>query len=222
MKTNNMKKIIALSLLAVTLASTSAFGQGYFIFSSGKSQVWDGFTTAGTSAIGATENTAFLWAAASTSTPMPLASTPTNGTSLTPESYTVAQAWTTILSGAFTLAQNSSGNTLVVSPTLSNGSISYNSGVSFGVTGTAINTTYSVFEIAWNSAYATPALAAANNSAVGWSSVFQYAAVDTVGFANTMPTTKFGVFTPASVPEPGTMALAALGGASLLLFRRRK
>jgi hypothetical protein len=32
---------------------------------------------------------------------------------------------------------------------------------------------------------------------------------------------KFGTFIP-SVPEPGTMALAALGGASLLMFRRRK
>ena len=32
----------------------------------------------------------------------------------------------------------------------------------------------------------------------------------------------FGLVAPLAVPEPGTLALAAMGGASLLLFRRRK
>ena len=32
----------------------------------------------------------------------------------------------------------------------------------------------------------------------------------------------FNLYSVAAVPEPGTLALAALGGASLLLFRRRK
>ena len=36
------------------------------------------------------------------------------------------------------------------------------------------------------------------------------------------PVTTFTLYSVAPAPEPGTMALAALGGASLLLFRRRK
>jgi len=36
------------------------------------------------------------------------------------------------------------------------------------------------------------------------------------------PNTQLYLLQVAPTPEPGTMALAALGGASLLLFRRRK
>jgi hypothetical protein len=32
----------------------------------------------------------------------------------------------------------------------------------------------------------------------------------------------FGTFSPVVVPEPTTLALAGLSGASLLLFRRKK
>ena len=218
----------------MTFAAASAFGQGYFSFTSGKSQVRDGFTTPGVSALGSTINVSFLWAAAST--------TPTIDTLISAQSlalgtnnqsglgYTAATAWTAILNGGFTFATNAGSGNLVVALTSTTGVISYNpgagAGAAFSVLGTAVNTQYTIYEVAWSSAYATPWLAAAANAAVGWSSPFQYTSVTQTGFVNSMNglAPSYGVFAPATgaVPEPSTMALAALGGASLLLFRRRK
>ena len=221
-----MKKIIALSLVAVSLAATSSFGQGYFLFTSGKSQVYDGFTTAGVSALAATVNTSFLWGNAATTPTVDalLTTTPKTGSSTTQESYTVATAWSDILNGQFTLAVNSSSSATVVQTTAANGGIQYNSGLGFGVTGTSPGATYTVYMISWPSAYATPAAAQTAGSAVGWSTPFQYTAVTSIGTPNPMASqaASFGTFVPAPIPEPATMALAAIGGASLLLFRRRK
>ena len=223
-----MKKILMISTLALTVVSTSVFGQGYFQFTSGKSQAYDGFTTTAVSALGATINVSFLWAAAST--------TPNIDTLISNQSlkngtnnqgglgYTAQTAWSTILNGQFTFATNAATGALVTAQTSATGVISYNSGLSFGVSNTAPSTTYTVYEVAWSSAYATPWLASAANAAVGWSSPIQYATVTATGFVNPMlgQFASYGVFAPASTPEPSTLALAALGGASLLLFRRRK
>jgi len=220
-----MKKIVSIGLVAVSLAATSAFGQGYFIYATGKSQAYDGFTTAGVSTLDTKVNTAFLWAAASTATPMPIASTPTTGTNGMSESYIAATAWTDILTGGFTLAQNAgSGNANVTAFTAANGGIAYNGSQSFGVTGTSPDTVYSVFIIGWDGQYATAAAAAAANAAVGWSTVFQYTSKTSIGTGTSMSAlgANFGVFAPATVPEPASMALAALGGAALLMIRRRK
>ena len=223
-----MKKIIALSILAVSFAVTSAFGQGYFQFTTGKSQVYDGFTTPGASALGSTMNVAFLWAPSGTATPMPISATPSSGNSSTTEPYTVAQAWAAIMSSSdnWTLALNA-GNADSLASVLcaANGSVTYNGGVSFGVTGTSPSVTYSVFMIAWNGAYATPQAAQTAGSAVGWSSVFSYDSVTAIGtpgnFSAQAPS--FGVFIPAApVPEPSTLALAGLGGFGLLMALRRK
>jgi PEP-CTERM motif len=221
-----MKKILALTLLAVSFAAPSVFGQGYFLFTTGKSQAYDGFTTPGSSALSANVKVAFLWAAANTLSPFAIASTPTGGNSTTTESYTVAQAWGLINGGAtgWTLAVNNGTSAIASVNTAANGSVTYNGGFSFGVTGTAANTQYSLILIGWNGAYADPTTAAANGSAVGWSSVFQYNSKDNLTTPNNMAAqgANFGVFVPASVPEPSTMALAGLGGAAMLLFRRRK
>ncbi len=221
-----MKKIIALSLVAVSLAATSSFGQGYFLFTSSKSQAYDGFTTAGVSALAATVNVSFMWAAASTTPHVAslLTSTPKTGNSTTQESYSVATAWSTILDGQFTLAVNSGTGNPVVALTSSTGVINYNTGASFGVTSTSVSSTYTIYEISWPSTYATPAAAQTAGAAVGWSTPFQYTTVGSLGTPNLMvgAAASFGTFVPAPVPEPATMALAAIGGASLLLFRRRK
>jgi hypothetical protein len=63
---------------------------------------------------------------------------------------------------------------------------------------------------------------------IGWSSVGSAAAAAAAPTQPTVITGTGGVITSGfsllatPVPEPATMALAALGGASLLLFRRRK
>ena len=236
-----MKKIINASVLsAMLLLSISSYGQGYFDFVTGKSQAYDGFTTAGVSALSSQVTVSFLWAAASTAAVgLPLTSTPITGNSTTVESYTTTTAWAAILASGFTPAVYTNISTLVFTPvaqrTLANGGVSFNGGASFGVVGTAgqnqgqvSGVTYSVFLVGWGGGYANIAAAAAAGAAVGWSSVFQYTSGinsgATVGnFSSLSP--NFGVFTPAGagpVPEPSTMALAALGGASLLLFRRRK
>jgi hypothetical protein len=225
---HTMKKIIVISILTGWLAATSAFSQGYFIFSAGKSQVWDGFTTAGVSTLAATVNTTFLWAPANTVPTVAsyLTSTPTNGNSTTLELYSVASVWAAILDGQFTLAVNNATSTFVSQVTSANGSFNYDSGFSFPVTGTTPGITYTIYEISWDAQYATPALAAAANgglgSAVGWSSPAQYTPVIQIGTPPTMTALfpKFGTFDP--VPEPATLALAGLGGLALLVFRRRK
>jgi hypothetical protein len=223
-----MKKIIAISMLAGTLAGLSAFGQGYFAFTSGKSQAWDGFSTAGSSHVGATVDVAFLWA---TNAPTPsvnalLTSTPTAGNNTTAESYTVAQAWSDILTDPnFHLAVDATtanaGN-VAVATTSGTGVVSYNGGFAFGVTGTVAGGNYSVFEISWNSAFATPSLASTGSSAVGWGPVFSYVPAVQTGTAPTFTESDFGTFVPVAVPEPTTMALAGLGSLAALLFRRKK
>src|ERR1017187_3187001 len=166
-----MKKIIAISLVTVSNAGTSAFGQGYFQFTSGKSQAYDGFTTPGVSALGPTVNVAFLWAAASTTPAVDLLAThsiPTGNSTTTAASvgYTAAQAWTAILTGPFTLAHNSADSSLVTALTSTTGAVSYNGGGASGILGTAPGA-YTIYEISWSSAYATPALAAAANGGLG-------------------------------------------------------
>jgi hypothetical protein len=232
-KLNNktsMKKIIAISLLTVCLAASSAFGQGYFLFTSGKSQVYDGFSTPGVSTPAATVDTAFLWAPANTTPSVDSiwTSVPTtaNSTTYNPNPFLVTEAWSDILNGQFTLAVNNTTSALVTQLSNANGSVIYNSGGTFPVTGTTTNTTYTVYMIGWDAHYATPALAAAANgglgAAVGWSLPFQYTSGQ---FFYTLTSiipanNNFGTFGP--VPEPATLALSALGGLSLLAFRHRK
>ena len=81
----------------------------------------------------------------------------------------------------------------------------------------------------WSSAYTTWAQALANaaTSAYGSSALVKINSLGGTDIAQDPPTTPsvlnaFANFSLSAVPEPGTMALAALGGASMLLFRRRK
>jgi hypothetical protein len=223
-----MKKIIAISLVAASLAASSSFGQGYFAFATGKSQVYDGFTLPSSSQVASTVDVTFLWAPVGSTVSMPLTSTPITGNSNTVESYTVATAWADILSSGFAPAVNSASSTAAVQLSSGNGSVTYNGGANFGVTGTTSptgSTQYALFLVGWGGGYSSLAAAAAANAPVGWSSVFTYtagqnASSSTATFNGSSP--NFGVFVPAVVPEPCTLALAALGGAAMLLIRRKK
>jgi len=232
-----MKKQIILGAIVLGFAASS-FGQGYAAFyTTAKSWVYDNFSTAGTSQVGGTAGanifTALLIGSGVPAVDAVSASNPTGNTTAFSAS-TGATIWSDILNDPnYQLAQNLSGNTLVVGTIntagTTRGGFSYQSGASFQVAGwgnNTANTPVSVYVIGWNAAYATPALAAAAGAAVGWSSPFTYTLLkDTTtspSSANASGLTAFGVTPIAAAPEPATMALAALGGASLLLFRRRK
>lgn len=90
-------------------------------------------------------------------------------------------------------------------------------GVAHGATGT--------FQIwAWQSSFASYALAAAGGGLVGKSGTFNAATSGDIS-PPPVPTPLAGLypgFAIAPVPEPSTFALAGLGAAALLLFRRLK
>jgi len=222
-----MKKIIALTVIAASLAGSSAFAQGYFNFTSGKSQVYDGSGAA--AVLASTIDVALLWAPAATTPAVDALATSSlklgnNTTSQNTVGYSATQAWTAIMSGQFTPAVNAATSGSVVALTSATGAIAYNGSASFGITGTSAGTTYTLYEVSYLASFGTLAAAAAANSAVGWSAPIQYTAVSSIGTpqntSGLFPS--FGTFVPVPAPEPATLALAGLSGASLLLFRRRK
>ena len=197
-----IKKLIRLSAVFALVIELSAFGQGYFQFSTAKSQVYDGFST-GTAHVGTTVNVAFLWAPAGT-TPM-VASVPGLGTNYVAaatttatSAYTTSAAWNAILHDPnFTLAVNSgTGNSLVIVRSTTSGAIAYNSGNAFpGPLSTTPATAYTLFVIGWDAAYATPNAAAEAGASVGWSRAFAYTATSLNATPNNMVglTPAFGV-----------------------------
>ena len=213
------KAILAIALVATGLSS---FGQGYVAFTTGTRQVWD--TLVSPIKPDAGLNVGFLWAPVGTTATITslAASTATNGTT----SVNIATAWSDILgsNGGYTLAVNGGSSATVVQVTSSVGGVSYNSAGTFLLAGTTAGSSYSFYAIAWSNAYSTPQAAQTAGAAVGWSSVFTYS---TGAAANSTPLnftssgmTPFGL-AGAPVPEPGTIALAGMGIASLLAFRRR-
>jgi len=214
-----MKKLIAIVAVAVT--GFASFGQGFFSFTGSTRGIWDAFANPASPKLAATMNVGFLFGTGSALISGIAASTPTNSVSGLPSS--TAQAWTAITTDPnYTVAFNSGTGTEAVAANVGNGSWSYNGAGTFGVTGSAAGSVYNVIVFGWSSAYATAALAAAAGSPVGWSSPFSYTPVSSIGTASTMPAAgllPFAVTTP--VPEPATIALAGLGGLSLLALRRR-
>jgi len=103
----------------------SAFGQGFLNFSSGKSQIWNGFTTPGVYTLNSDIDVSFLWSTTDV-TPLVeintgLVSTPTSGL----PDYTSYTAWSAILGDLnYQLAENyDAANAVVVVETLNNGAI---------------------------------------------------------------------------------------------------
>jgi len=225
-----MKKLI-ISSLCIAFVGLSAYGQGYMAFASSKSEVYLSGTVGGGAA--STLDVSFLWGLNNDASAIAgltgMAAVGTGMTNGTPEAWSlgtgsqVGTAWYDILNDPnYALAQNASaGNANPV------GIVAANGGFSFGnvpVNGSTPDTTYYAFEISWLAADgATPALAAAAGSPLGWSAVFSYslrAASETAGPNPVEP--QFGTFLPAPIPEPATIGLGALGGLALLIFRRRK
>jgi len=204
-------------------------GQGYFNFNLSTKSAWDGITTPGTmKLVNGSLDTAFL-VGSSSSTPLISAvasQTATNGTTL----YNPVTAWADILSDPnFSLAQYAGSGTNAIATIGNGGGLGSFTGAQFPVNGTSSGTVYNVYVIAWSSAFATPQQAASAGAAVGWSAVLPYSATSAIGSAATFSATataaggiglsQFGV---VNVPEPASFALAGLGAAAMLIFRRRK
>ena len=214
-----MKKLLRITAFISALTALSAFGQGYFQFTTGKSQAWDALDD-GPATLSTRINTSFLWAANGAVPQVAGLGNSTPPNNLTPP--VASAAWTAILTDPnFILAVNGGNGQLVVQRTAANGSIAYNGGLVFPIIGTSPATVYSLFMISWDGAYATPILAQAASAAVGWSGAFSYTATALTASPNSMVGLTAG-FEARGVPEPSAFALAGLGGLSLWLFRRRK
>jgi len=218
-----MKRLVASVLVTTSLAGLSAFGQGYFQFTAPKHTVWDGFTNPSIPQNTTNVNVAFLWAANGWTPQVAtiLSSTPTNANELT-GFFTPGTAWTAILTDPnFVLAVDGGNGQVAVARSTSLGALNYNGGAAFPVTGTSAGVTYTLFMVGWDARYATPALAAAVNSVVGWSSPFKYPSFVVTATPNFMAVQQFGVGVNG-IPEPTSFALAGLGSLALLLLSRRK
>jgi len=217
-----MKKNLLIAAMA-TLVAASSYGQGFIQWQGYFHGVGNNYTTPGTITYNAGLDVELLFAAAST---VPLVDgIATSSTASTV--YTISQAWADINNGQFSGVAGTNSTTALIGDAATGG-FTYNASAAYnaGLTG---GTTYTMYEIAWNTGgglYLTAAAAAAAGEFVGWSAPFQYTPTTSgnpapvqMGSSGVIPSFDVG---GTATPEPGTMALAALGGASLLMFRRKK
>jgi hypothetical protein len=216
-----MKKQLIITALALA-TSLSAFGQGYVLFSSTAAQgLWynpGAGTNPGTSRGDGGIMVGFLWAASGT----PLV----GSAGIAVSNSSVVPDWTKILTDPlFHFAQNAGA---LVTVGVNNagvlkGGFSYLAGATFPLQGSTAGSTIQALAVAWSSAFATPQAAAAGGSFLGYSPLLQYAtAPDGSSSAPSFAAAGMPAFGVNPVPEPATFALAGLGAAAMLIFRRRK
>ena len=218
----NIKLTATMAALLVA-GGMSTFGQGYVLFVTEKNGVYDNFSGASQVAAGDVTST-FLWAPTGTADPLGAGSSST--------ATSAAGAWATIasmLSSGWSVAVNAAtSNEVDVADNASGafkGQSAYNGGVAFGLAGNYTpGASLEMVVIGWDNLTGAGTLEQAEDpQPVGWSGAFTYATgatsgstVSTFGNSGEAP---FGV---ASVPEPASLALAGLGGLSMLFLRRRK
>lgn len=207
-----------------TTIGINAFAQeGYVLFVTPKNYVYDEFITPGIGVVSPGDVTVtFLWAPVET--PDPLGSgVPTSGIS------NVGSGWSTVasmLSSGWTVAQNaSSGNAEADVAVTSQGGINYNGGSDFPAENMTGGNAYEFVVIGWDNLTGAATLENAMGDEVpmAWSNPFDYATGATVtATVEEFSESGMNPFGVAPVPEPASLALAGLGGFSLLFIRRRK
>jgi len=218
-----MKKTLTIiGLAALTVAAS--YGQGYISYGGFLNGIKNNYTTPGTPVNTAGLYVQLFFAPSGSSSVSTIAASST-----TAANYTTATAWSLITGDSTFASVNGAGGT----GTVANGITTGNGGfaaTTFAAANLTAGVTYKFYEVAWYAGAGgtdtTIALASAAGDYVGWSQVFNYTTTaSTVPPPTAMSSALVGNFvvggTIAPAPEPGTMALAALGGASLLLFRRR-
>jgi len=230
-----MKKLIISSVLGIVVAASSAFGQGWAELVTSPHFIWDDTGTYSGATISnprfdSSFDVAMMYGTGTPAVAAIAAGNPTNNSTLGATTsyspFSATAAWSDIMNDANFAIASSNSVAWVATGTASGGS-SANGGSEFAVAGSTALTTYSVFLIAWNTeggTLLTPQAASAAGAAVGWSPTFsyQFQAAPPTGNAPAQPAfTAFGIgYYPT--PEPTTLALAGLGGISMLFLRRRK
>jgi hypothetical protein len=215
-------------------------------------EIWDESTTPGQGTIGDTSglyDVTFLWAATGVSDPLanigtqlainsPANATPTGQVATNGVASTGAALSTisTMLGAGWSIANNISSGSgtaatgLAITTTGTSGKITgYNGSLAFELNGgTGVSDSLiQVVVIAWNASatLGSGAQTFANVADFGYTSTFNIAVGSSAadgninGPFNSLAYNSFGV---APVPEPTTLALAGLGGLSMLFLRRRK
>lgn len=229
-----MKKLIAILATAIAAGGFSAFAQDWVtIQASGNGLVWDEFTTPGTSheAPAGDVTVEVLWALSGTSDP--LAGTATTG-GTAPSEATLS---TMLSTGGWTLMQNlnsGAGTAALGTVSTTTGGTVTKGGSIVPYDTATVGGPGNPFEFDSSTAVASGGsieliFLAMNNggtystaSDLGASAVVTTTVGTTVGDPNaTTPETVTG-FGVVPTPEPTTLALAGLGGLSMLFLRRRK
>lgn len=216
-----MKKLVVTAILGLATC-VGSFAQGNFTFVSAPSAIWDTLTTPGTSFKAlATMEVAVLWSSNTNAIPTTFRNglaTPTNGV------YTAD--WTGIFTDPnFQLAHSTAlGNPVIVSTAggAFPASGQYNGGIQY-INGPAVGDRILLYVIAWQKSFGIDPVAAANaNAGLGFSAPISYVLGSTAAPGGSLGLAGISSFGVAPVPEPTTFALAGLGAAALLIFRRRR
>ena len=212
-----MKKLVAATLLGLA-ACVSSFAQGNFTFNnSSSSLVWENISTAGGPFVkaGPTLEVAVLWTTNLAAVPTTIPSGPT----------LYGGSWTGVFTDPnFHLALGTAGGNPPIVSTC--GGIGPAAGIYLGgiryIFGSSADQTVQLYVIGWDKSYGVdPLAAAAAYAPVGYSSPIQFTLGSTAlpgGSLGLAGISSFGV----GIPEPSTLALAGLGAAALLIFRRRR